>query len=119
VTAKPHDKADIEETLPDGSRRLRLSRPLKVPGKSGIDETSTITFREPTALDIEECGGSPVILDLNGAGDALPSFDGRKMNLMLARLSGVPLPFIQRMPAGDWTNCAWTIAPFFVPGVRT
>lgn len=116
---KPQAKPEGEETLSDGSVRMPLSRPLKVPGKSGIEETSALTFREPTAMDIEECGGAPVILDINGAGLLSPSFDGRKMNLMLARLSGVPLPFIQKMRGNDWTNCAWAVAPFFVPGVRT
>ncbi|HLH95011.1 MAG TPA: phage tail assembly protein [Xanthobacteraceae bacterium] len=105
--------------VPEGSVRVALSRPLKVAGKKGIEETKALAFREPTARDIEECGGSPVVLDVNAIGDALPTFDGPKMNRMLARLAGVPLPYIQEMRASDWTNCAWAIAPFFVPGGKT
>jgi hypothetical protein len=77
-----------------------------------------LTFREPTAEDIE-MAGCPVIIDADSRGEPKVLFDEQKMNAMFARLSGLPLPFIRLMRASDWTNCAWAIAPFFVPGVRT
>jgi hypothetical protein len=111
-----------EEELPDGAVGVPLSKPLKVPSKDpgmrGIGTTSRLVFREPTAEDIE-IAGCPVIIDSDSRGEPKVLFDEPKMNAMFARLSGVPLPYIRKMRASDWTNCAWTIAPFFVPGVRT
>jgi hypothetical protein len=110
--------ADVEEKLPDGAIRVKLSRELKIPGKHGIETTDRLVFREPTAEDIE-LAGCPVIIDSDSRGDPKVLFDERKMNEMLARLSGIPIPFIRKMRGSDWTNCAWAITPFFVPGVRT
>jgi hypothetical protein len=110
-----------EEALPDGSIRVRLSRAIIVPppkGETGNRPTEHLTFREPTAEDIE-IAGCPVTIDADHRGEPKVVFEERKMNAMLARLSGVPTPFILKMRASDWTNCAWGIAPFFVPGVRT
>lgn len=111
-------EAASEEKLPDGAVRVPLSRELKIPGKTGIESTKYLTFREPSAEDIEFCG-LPVIIDSDGLGDPKVVFDTRSMNAMFARLSGIPLPFIRKMRGSDWTNCAWAVAPFFVPGVRT
>lgn len=106
---------DGEEILPDGSRRVTLSRDLKIPGPNGITTTRKITFREPDAEDIE-LAGCPVIIDSDTRGEPKVLFDETKTNAMFARLSGIPLPFIRKMRGKDWTNCAWSIAPFFVPG---
>jgi hypothetical protein len=110
--------ADVEEQLPDGAIRVKLSRELKIAGKHGIETTDHLTFREPTAEDIE-IAGCPVNIDSDSRGDPKVIFDERKMNAMFERLTGIPLAFIRKMRAGDWTNCAWAITPFFVPGVRT
>jgi hypothetical protein len=107
-----------EEVLPDGSIAVPLSRDLKIPAANGIGTTKRLIFREPTAEDIE-LAGCPVIIDSDTQGEPKVLFDERKMNAMFARLSGIPLPFIRKMRGSDWTNCAWAIAPFFVPGVRT
>lgn len=107
----------VEESLPDGAIRVRLSRALKIPDQSGIGSTDRLTFREPTAEDIE-VSGCPVIIDSDSRGEPKVLFDEVKMNAMFARLSGVPLPFIRKMRGSDWTNCAWAIAPFFVPAGR-
>lgn len=111
-------KPDVEEKLPDGAIRVTLSRALKVPAANGIGSTTHLTFREPTAEDIE-IAGCPVIIDSDSRGEPKVLFDERKMNAMFAQLSGIPLPFIRLMRGQDWTNCAWAISPFFVPGVRT
>lgn len=110
--------ADIEEKLPDGAIRVKLSRELKIAGPHGIATTGHLTFREPTAEDIE-IAGCPVNIDSDSRGDPKVIFDERKMNAMFERLTGIPLPFIRKMRGQDWTNCAWAITPFFVPGVRT
>jgi hypothetical protein len=105
----------VEEKLPDGAVRVKLSREIKVPGKTGIETTDHLTFREPTAEDIE-IAGCPVNIDSDSRGEPKVLFDEVKMNAMLARLSNIPLPFIRKMRAMDWQNCAWAISPFFVPG---
>ena len=43
------------------------------------------------------------------------AFDETKMTRMIAALSGVPQPMIERMTTQDWTECAWGIARFFMP----
>lgn len=112
---RPQSAADVEEKLPDGAVRVSLSRDLKIPAKSGIGTTRSITFREPNAEDIE-IAGCPVIIDSDSRGEPKVVFDEPKMNAMFARLSGIPIPFIRTMRAKDWQNCAWAIAPFFIPG---
>ncbi len=109
--------SDVEEELPDGAIRVKLSRALKIPGKRGIETTDRLVFREPNAEDIE-IAGCPVIIDSDFRGEPRVLFDERKMNAMLARLSGIPIPFIHRLRAADWTNCAWAISPFFVLGAQ-
>lgn len=109
---------NVEEKLADGAIGVRLSRELKIPEENGIGSTKRLIFREPSAEDIE-FAGCPVIIDSDAQGEPKVLFDERKMNAMFARLSGIPLPFIRKMRGSDWTNCAWAIAPFFVPGVRT
>ena len=115
MSGKTAAVADVEEKLPDGAVRVTLSRELKVPAKSGISTTMQLTFREPTAEDIE-IAGCPVNIDTDSRGEPKVVFDEVKMNAMLARLSNIPLPFVRRMRAVDWQNCAWAISPFFVPG---
>lgn len=107
-----------EEKLPDGAVRVRLSRAFQTPppnGERGMRETSELVFREPTAGDVEICG-FPVLF---GEFPKQLHFDEVKTTAMLARLSGIPLPYIRNMRAADWQNCAWAIAPFFVPGMAT
>jgi hypothetical protein len=107
-----------EQKLPEGATRVKLSRPIPAPTSGGIGTLDALVFREPTAEDIE-IAGCPVTIDSDHRGEPKVLFDEKKMNAMIERLSGTPLPFIRKMRASDWTNCAWAIAPFFVPGVRT
>ena len=118
IAKAPAPTPSVEEKLPDGAIRVRLSRAIQVPGPNGITSADHFVFREPTAEDIE-IAGCPVIIDSDSRGDPKVIFDERKMNAMFERLSGIPLPFIRKMRGSDWTNCAWAISPFFVPGVRT
>lgn len=113
----PAAAPSVEEKLPEGAIRVRLSRAIKVPGPKGIGSADHLVFREPTAEDIE-IAGCPVIINSDSRGDPKVLFDERKMNAMFERLSGIPLPFIYLMRGQDWTNCAWAISPFFVPGAR-
>jgi hypothetical protein len=117
-TKAPASAPAVEEKLPDGAIRVRLSRAIKIPTPKGIGSEDHLIFREPTAEDIE-IAGCPVVIDSDSRGEPKVVFDEVKMNAMFARLSGIPLPFIRLMRGSDWTNCAWAISPFFVPGVRT
>lgn len=106
----------VEEALPDGGIRVRLSRPITVPppkGEAGNRSTDYLIFREPTGEDIE-IAGLPADLDSDHRGVPKVVFDERKMNAMFERLSGVPSPFLKKMYANDWVNCAWAITPFFI-----
>jgi hypothetical protein len=111
--SKPADT--VEEKLPDGAVRVRLTRPIPFHD----EQRHALVFREPTGEDIEHAG-CPVEIIPGPTLEADPSvkFDEKKMNAMFARLSDTPLPFIRRMRGADWTNCAWAIAPFFVPGAK-
>lgn len=122
MNAKAPQSSPADEKLPDGAVLVTLSKPIKVPSTDpavrGIGTSDRLVFREPTAEDIE-IAGCPVIIDSDSRGEPKVLFDEPKMNAMFARLSGVPLPYIRKMRGSDWTNCAWAIAPFFVPGVHT
>jgi hypothetical protein len=121
VTTVKQAAESAEQKLPDGAVRISLSRPIQIPpanGEVGLKTLDTLTFREPTAEDIE-IAGCPISIDADHRGEPKVVFDEQKMNAMLARLSGVQLPFIRKMRARDWTNCAWAISPFFVPGATT
>jgi hypothetical protein len=109
---------DAEQKLSNGSIRVVLSRPIPAPTSTGIGTLDALVFREPTAEDVE-IAGCPVTIDSDRRGTPSVAFSEAKMNAMFERLSGTPLPFIRKMRASDWTACAWAIAPFFVPGVRT
>lgn len=98
-----------EETLPDGSIRVKLSRPTKAFG----EVVSALVFRQPTGRDIRSFG-NPVIIDF-ASEPARLSFDEAKMSRMLSALSGVPSSTIDSLSGGDWNACAWGISGFFVP----
>jgi hypothetical protein len=105
---KPAD----ETTLPDGSRRVTLRKPIREldAARKNIVNIDELIFREPTAEDIE-IAGNPVMLD-----DKLDvKWNEGKMSAMMARLAGVHLSSIRKIAASDWTNCAWAITPFFMP----
>ncbi|SRR5579885_1470525 len=88
--------------------RVKLTKPIHGKDATKID---TIEFREPTGADIVACG-MPVIPDYD-TGNV--TFDAKAMTLMMARLSSVPLPFIQHMSTVDWATCATRLQGFFLP----
>jgi hypothetical protein len=72
-----------------------------------------ITFREPTAGDIERVG-NPVLV---GMYENTPKihFDSAIMTQMMSRLAAVPPSTIRAMHPKDWNNGAWLLANFFMP----
>lgn len=73
-------------------------------------ELKELSFREPTAGDINRCG-NPV--RLTDDYDAL--IDERKMTLIMANLSGVLSPMLDKMDPRDWNSCAYRLRTFFLP----
>jgi hypothetical protein len=77
------------------------------------EDTNELTFREPTAGDIERVG-NPVLV---GMYENTPKihFDSQIMTQMMARLASVPPSTIRSMHPKDWNNGAWLLANFFMP----
>jgi hypothetical protein len=73
-------------------------------------ELAELSFREPTAGDIVRFG-NPMRL----TNDFEAVIDERKMTLMMAQLSGVLSPMLDKMDARDWNSCAYRLRTFFLP----
>ena len=78
------------------------------------DEVSSLTFREPTAADIERVG-SPVELDFFQGETPKTTFNTKIMTQMMAVLAAVPPSTIRQMHPRDWNTAAWSLASFFMP----
>lgn len=78
------------------------------------DEVNELTFREPTAGDIERIG-NPVVIDMLSSDIPKVTFDAKAMTQMLALLAAVPPSTIRQMHPRDWNSAAWQLASFFIP----
>lgn len=79
------------------------------------DEVDELTFREPTAADIERVG-NPVNIDMSSAtGEVKVTFDSKAMTQMMSTLAAVPPSTIRQMKTKDWNSAAWSLASFFIP----
>ena len=88
--------------------RIRLlHRPIR---NNKNEEIREITFREPTGGDINRYG-APVRINADGMFD----IDDKKMAMMMAGLSGINLPFLERMDPRDWQSCVYRLKLFFHP----
>jgi hypothetical protein len=74
------------------------------------EEITELSFREPTGGDINRCGNP---CRINFEGDVI--IDEKKMSLIMANLSGVLSPLLDRMDPRDWTSCAYRLRGFFLP----
>lgn len=81
------------------------------------EPVTELTFRKPRGGDIIKCGNPVRFTPFGDASDI--SFDETKLGRMLSALSGIPLPMIERMDPNDLMECAWGIAGFFIPGLRS
>ena len=82
------------------------------------DTISELVFREPTAGDIMRSGGNPVrveVAQITG-NEVVYNFiiDDTKMIKLMANLSGVLEPFLQRMDSRDYNSCAHRLRRFFI-----
>jgi Phage tail assembly chaperone proteins, E, or 41 or 14 len=74
------------------------------------EEIKEIAFREPTGGDINRYG-SPIRMNPDGMFDVVD----RNMSMIMAALSGINLPFIERMDPRDWNSCAYRLKLYFQP----
>ena len=103
--APPPPPEEFKETWPIKVKLVH--KPLRdQDGK----ELAELSFREPTAGDINRCG-NPVRL----TNDFDAAIDERKMTLMIATLSGVLSPMLDKMDPRDWNSCAYRLRAFFLP----
>jgi len=84
-----------------------LYRPIR---GNNQEELHSLTFREPTGGDINRCGNP---CRVNSDGDVV--IDEKKMSLIMANLSGVLSPLLDRMDPRDWNSCAYRLRNFFLP----
>lgn len=112
--------ADAGEDF-DGLPEWPLTIPLKhKPIEKSKGETlHELTFREPSARDIIRAGGNPCrieVVDMPGGQVAYyPIIDDAKMMRLMANLTGLLEPQIQRMDPRDYNSCAHRLRRFFLP----
>ena len=102
----PAADAPAEETWPIVIKLLH--KPIRDPSEP--EDIRELSFRQPTAGDINRCG-NPCRIDSNGD----LQIDERKMTLIMANLSGVLSPILEQMDARDWATCRWRLQGFFLP----
>lgn len=90
------------------------------PIDKGRGETiNELTFREPTAMDIIRSGGNPCRIDVTeqagGQVTYAPVIDDAKMMRLMANLSGLLEPQLQKMDPRDYNSCAHRLRRFFLP----
>lgn len=94
------------------------SSPLVVKLRKAViangDEVMELSFREPTAGDIERVG-NPVNIDFLSSEHPKATFDSKMMTQMMATLAGVPPSTIRQMNTRDWNTAAYSLASFFMP----
>ncbi|MCX4195102.1 hypothetical protein OMR07_05565 [Methylobacterium organophilum] len=90
--------------------KVTLSEPIEITDNGGqvLKRIEELFFRKPTAMDIIEVGGNPVIMDMF-ADDPMSTlrFDGKQMSAMMARLSATPPPFLAKMSAPVRSSPSW------------
>ena len=104
--------ADEVETKPSGEEPLVIKLRNKIIANG--DEVDQLTFREPTAADIERIG-NPVNVDLLSGDTPKITFDAKAMTQMMSTLAAVPPSTIRQMKTRDWNSAAWSLASFFIP----
>jgi hypothetical protein len=90
---------------------IKLRKPVIANG----DEVMELTFREPTAADIDRIG-NPVNID-PFSDPPKYTFQSQMMTMMMATLATVPPSTIRQMHPKDWNNGAWMLINFFIPDI--
>ena len=74
---------------------------------------NSLTFREPTAGEINRIGNPTRIL-----WDGEVIIEERKMTFIMAALCGLLPPTLNQLDPRDWNSCAWKLRSFFLPDPR-
>lgn len=112
------DEAEVvAEDLPEWPLTIPLlHKPVETKPGVTINE---LTFREPTAGDIMRAGGNPCKVEIVEMGGGRvtwqPNIDDVKMLRLMASLSGVLEPYLQRMDTRDYASCAHRLRKYFLP----
>lgn len=106
-----------EPPLPEWPMTIELRhKPLQ---RGRGEEINELTFREPTAMDIIRAGGNPCRIEVTelvgGQVSYSPVIDDAKMMRLMANLSGLLEPQIQKMDPRDYSSCAHRLRRFFLP----
>jgi len=114
----PQPAAQQVEPAPDPIDDIKFPMTVKLLYRpirgNNQEELTQLTFREPTGGDINRCGNP---CRVNSDGDVL--IDEKKMTLIMANLSGVLLPLLDRMDPRDWNSCAYRLRRFFLPNLAS
>ena len=117
VTQDIEPAESVEPPLPDWPLTIQLlHKPLQ---KGRGEEITEITFREPTAMDVIRCGGNPCRIEVTeqagGTVTYSPVIDDARMMRLMANLSGLLEPQLQKMHPNDYASCAHRLRRFFLP----
>src|SRR6516162_5552805 len=93
----------------NGATIVTLRKPVIANG----EEVKELSFREPTAGDIDRAG-NPVLLDMCSDPPKI-TFDAKAMTAMMAALATVRPSTIKQMHPKDWNTAALQLAGFFMP----
>jgi hypothetical protein len=91
---------------PNNAFVMKLRKPVMAHG----DEVSELTFREPTAADIEICGSPVTYNAVAEEGQKRTQLDHKAMFAMMSRLATVPPSTIRQMNSIDWEYAANVLA---------
>jgi hypothetical protein len=116
VASETEQEAPIE-LAPEWPLIIKLlHKPIQ---KSRTEVLNEITFREPTAMDIIRCGGNPCRIEVTEVSGGRvvynPIIDDKKMFVLMANLSGLMEPQLQKMDPRDYNSCAYRLRSFFLP----
>jgi hypothetical protein len=103
-------EAKAEAVKVNGEIKVTLRKAIQANG----EDVTELTFREPTAGDIER-SGNPVIMDMVGLDRPQIVFDEKKMSAMMSNLAAVPPSAIRTLHPKDWNTIAWSLVNFFTP----
>jgi Phage tail assembly chaperone proteins, E, or 41 or 14 len=95
---------------------VKLRRPIENDKREMIGELS---FKEPTANHLIRAGGTPFEIEYteqnpDGSWRIRVHTDYRKLLTLMANLSGVMEPFLQKMDPRDLTYCGLRLQGFFL-----
>jgi hypothetical protein len=113
------DQVPAKEELPPPEEWplvVKLRRPIENEKREMIGE---LFFKEPTANHLIRAGGTPFEIEYteqnaDGTWRIRVHTDYRKLLTLMANLSGVMEPFLQKMDPRDLTNCGLRLQGFFL-----